>query len=134
VQERLFDGLSAGGSCSGCKCDTECDAVQPTDNRGAPADRAGAPSQRQKGSLERILGFVHIAHDSAASVQHHSAVPPHQQFKRGLVALLHEAAQQLAVADILAAAGRQDAPQARENAWKSCLGHGYRPSMFVPLL
>src|SRR5260370_804539 len=67
---------------------TSRDPIAPT---GQPNSRAGSAGQGEKGGLEGILGFLLVAENSSADMQHHAAVPPDEQLEGGFIALLCEA-------------------------------------------
>ena len=66
------------------------DAVQPTAHRGLLANGSGSPRQYKKGRLESVLRGMGVAGDALTDAQHHRAVPLHEDFKRGLFALLRK--------------------------------------------
>jgi hypothetical protein len=102
------------------------DGVQPAAHRGVFADGAGLARQHQEGGLKGVVLVRPGAEDAPADAVDQGAVTPDQRFERPFVARLGEALQELAVAQVVALAGGEDA-QVLQNRGEGDGGHDWRP-------
>jgi hypothetical protein len=86
-----------GGLPLGVDCDAIRNLVQPTCYSLAFADGFGLANQNQKRGLEGVFGMLFVPKDSAAKVQDHWSMAPHENFKGCLILMLDKTLQELLV-------------------------------------
>jgi hypothetical protein len=64
------------------------------------ADGTGPARQDEERGLKGVLGILFLTQDAAAEVEHHRAVPPHQQLERRLVAPTGKAVKQIRIRNL----------------------------------
>ncbi len=99
-------------------------AIQPTAERGVLADRRCGAGQHEKCRLAGVLGVVPVLEHSSADCEHHGRVPLDQGSKRGFIAALHEALQQLVVGQADNHLGGHELARVLQNRLQATVGHG----------
>jgi len=80
------------------------DFEEPTGDISA-LDRAGFACKHEEHRLERVFGKLLVADRAVTHAEHHSTVPPDEQFKRGFVRVLSESTKQLRIRDAITDGG-----------------------------
>jgi hypothetical protein len=76
------------------------DTVQPAADRLLLANRLRFSGKNEKRSLERVLGILFVVQHMATNIPNQPAVPVHEHFKSGVVALANKTLQQLGIAQV----------------------------------
>src|SRR5262245_13694147 len=130
-RDPAFAAAARGGLGLGFQRHPARHAVKPAGKRMLLANSSELTGKEQKRRLEGVLGILGVLQGPPTDAVHHRPVPTHERFKRGLVALVEETPDQLAVALVGQGLSSHSLREAAEKIAHVRWGHVANPQRVV---